>query len=87
MEECKYRTFYKSYSDSAYVRRACGNHYAGIMGAFLTCKGFACQLVNLHKIMNIRQRLSLFLLTRIVNIHYFAKVLVFLLLLVICYNL
>jgi len=37
--------------------------------------------------MNIRQRLSLFLLTRIVNIHYFAKVLVFLLLLVICYNL
>jgi hypothetical protein len=42
-----------------YVRRASGNHYAGIMGAFFTYKSFACQLVNLHKIMNIRQRFEL----------------------------
>jgi hypothetical protein len=35
MEECKYTFYYKSYSDSVYVRRASDNHYANIMGTLL----------------------------------------------------
>jgi hypothetical protein len=59
MEEHKHPSFYKSYSNTVYVRRASDNHYVGLMGAFLMYKVFACQLVNLHKIMNIRQRFEL----------------------------
>ena len=54
-EECKY----KSYSNSVHITRASDDHYVGIMGAFLTYNVFACQLVNIHKIMNIRQRFEL----------------------------
>lgn len=59
MEEFKHTFFYKSYGDSVYVRRASDNHYASIMDTFLIYKVFACQLVNLHKIMYIRQRFEL----------------------------
>ena len=59
MEECKYTFYYKSYSDSVYVRRASDNHYANIMCTLLIYEVFACQLVNLHKIINVRQRFEL----------------------------